>query len=160
MYKTIIGFAFLFLFCGIHPSSNAIAAETHQPTMTDSSLISVTGIVRFEQRLTRVAANLCGRSPCSHSKVYWSVVIDSGNDRYLLNRKFEMGRVEAPESVELMGVVLRPGSIVRVSGEVYSSISNPRFFILSQVKGLDLVMDLNDLEGSMFEPFFEGDSQR
>jgi hypothetical protein len=152
MIKRIMGFLFLSLVCEIPMISHGMATE-HHSSMTDSATVTITGIVKFEKRTTRVAANLCGRSPCAHPQVYWSLVIDTGNDRYLFNRKFAVGRAETPEVVELLGVTLRPGSIVKLQGEVYSSLSNPNFFILSQVKGLDLVMDLRDFEGTVIEPF-------
>jgi hypothetical protein len=70
------------------------------------------------------------------------MVIHSNENRYLLNQRFNLGGTRAPESIEVAGVTLRPGSIVKVEGEVFSGGGIPGHYILTQIKSLDLMMDL------------------
>ncbi len=111
-------------------------AFNENPILSDS--VNFTGVVRFEQRFTRVQPTQCVNGPCLQSKPYWSIVFDSGQSKYLVDKRLS-GEM-APEAVKLNGVTLRPGTRVRVAGEAVSG--GPSFFLLLNVQKIKLLKEL------------------
>ncbi len=111
-----------------------------QSSFAADDLSVVTGQVRFERRFTRVGEILCDGAPCQRSESYWSIVIMSGQSRYLLRDNFNFGSLLAPESVELEGVTLRLGSIIKVEGRVEAAA--PNLYELRDIRTVSLVRDL------------------
>jgi hypothetical protein len=109
-----------------------------------ASPATIQGQVKFEKRSTRVADEQCGRAPCFRSQVYWSMVVHSGDNRYIFDQQLHPNEARAPESVEVAGVVLRSGSVVKIEGEIIEG--GPQFFILTQIKSVALLMDLNQAD--------------
>lgn len=106
--------------------------------MLDPDEVSFTGVVKFEQRFTRIEPTQCSILPCQRSEPYWSLVIDTGMSRYLLNQRIE--GLQAPQSFQLNGVTLRAGSRVRVWGEAIPE--DPDFFILLSVRKVSLLKSM------------------
>jgi hypothetical protein len=98
--------------------------------VTDGTEATIVGQVKFEQRYTRIPQQFCVGTPCQSSKLYWSVVIYSGNVRYLVDQKLNLGVDRAPEFVELNGTRLTAGSTVKVVGKVVPG-SHDLYFLLS-----------------------------
>jgi hypothetical protein len=106
----------------------------------ESIPVTVTGQVKFERRYTMVAGPHCGEGPCARSQSYWSVVVQSGDANYLIAPRLNEGEAQVPQYVEVAGVPLKPGSIIKVVGNAVSS--SARLFRLTDIKTVTLLMDL------------------
>lgn len=100
---------------------------------------TVEGSVHFERRSTVVPFAVCESRECPKSQTYWSMVINSQGLKYELDEIFALGKEKAPESIEVSGLVIRPGSRVAVQGTV--SYINNNYGIVSNVKTIAVIMD-------------------
>jgi hypothetical protein len=130
---------------GIHHSARADEQSDLQDQLLSASLAAdgteatIVGQVKFEQRYTRIPQQVCVGTPCQSSKLYWSVVIYSGNVRYLVDQKLNLGVDRAPEFVELNGVRLTAGSTVKIVGKIVPG--SPDLYFLLSVDRVTLLED-------------------
>ena len=121
-------------FSGYSPSSNN---STVQESVTNPKKATIRGKIRFERRFTRVSAGDPLGEP--RSQEYWTLVIHTKEDLYLLNQQFNLGSPYAPEAVEVAGVTLRPGSEVELDAVIVKGA--PQLFLVLNVERITLVMD-------------------
>lgn len=103
----------------------------------------VVGNAHFERRFTFVplrAELFCTNAPCPKSEPYWALVLQSDGVQYEMDHQFSMGATTAPELVEVLGTVIRPGSRVMLDGEVESLSAD--YAVVTHVKAASLVMDM------------------
>jgi hypothetical protein len=100
---------------------------------------TVTGQVRFVKKSTLVPNVQCNDFPCGKSRKYWALAIQTENKKYSLERGPQYFQEEAPESISLNGVPLRPGAIVRFEGQVVAL--NESLYSVLNVQSVSLVMD-------------------
>ena len=109
--------------------------------------ISAVGQVRFEQRFLRVVTDSSDESgedeeqvsvPVSQQQMYWSLVILSGNSKYIYGQQYG----SKPDFVELGGQVLRQGSTVKIEGQAVKVTSV--LYQLLEIQSVTLVMDAVD----------------
>ncbi len=100
----------------------------------------VTGKVAFESRYTRVLEEVCDGAPCHQSQQYWSLVIQSGASKYILNEKLNVGMMREPAFADLAGVPVRPGTVVQLEGEVADNGLHQ--YSIQKVHHVQLVLDL------------------
>jgi len=99
----------------------------------------VRGTVWFEKRYTRVPEAMCEGTPCQKSQGYWTLVIYSDEVKYILKEMYAIGSLMAPDSVDIAGVVLRPGSSVQVDALMIRN--SPDLFFLLGITSIELLMD-------------------
>jgi hypothetical protein len=110
----------------------------------------ITGEVAFVEHRSFVSMVLCDltREACVKPESYWSIVIKNDQTRYELNQAFEKGRTSRPESIEVGGVILHPGS--RVSADVIYEPMDEAYSLITELKTIALLpTDL--LEGRLME---------
>jgi hypothetical protein len=119
----------------------AIAGSAESVRADGPTFSTVAGIARFERHNT-LTPQLCNEDGCIKPQPYWSLVLAAGGTRYELNRPFDVGREDAPESIELNSVVIRPGTRVQLQAHV--DVINRSYSILSNVRSVRVAMDMRD----------------
>lgn len=118
---------------------------------------TVQGTVYFEKRSTIVPFTVCeSDKPCYEPAPYWALMIKSDEGHYEVNRAFAIGSKAKPEVIEVSGVLVRSGSLVRVEGRIRPITED--YAIVSDVKNLVLVNEENPspVPPSMFGIYYSG----
>ena len=106
----------------------------------DPFLGSIEGEVYFEKRYTKVTHEGCEVGICPQSQAYWSVLVRVGDASYLVNQRFGLGHSRAPQEVELAGVALKEGMMIRLDGMIHAYASDS--FMVSEVTQVSLLREL------------------
>jgi hypothetical protein len=111
-------------------ASQALATDT-------SSGMRVQGDAHFEMHHTLIPLVCTLEQGCAKSQPYWTVVINSGGVDYELDAQFDLGSADAPTSLTVMGVTVRPGALISVEGSV--EYSGDHYVLLNEVRNIGLV---------------------
>jgi hypothetical protein len=101
---------------------------------------SITGNAAFEKRSTVVPMALCEGERCPKPEPYWVLVLREGKTRYELSTVFDRGSDTAPESIEVAGIIIRPGSRLFLEGMMHYLTRD--YAIITNVHRVSVVMDL------------------
>lgn len=101
---------------------------------------TIVGQSEFEKRMTLIPMVVCEDVICPQSQPYWTLIIVQDGIHYELSQLFYPGSFTPPESIEVAGVIVRPGSRLMLTGNVHHV--SPKFAIITKVKWIDVVMDL------------------
>jgi hypothetical protein len=111
------------------------------PGLKVGQAANLQGSVRFEKRHTVIPlGGFCETmTTCPQSKTYWSVVLFSNADQFEIDQRFDEGSLREPESVQLGGQTIRPGSIVKLSATV--EYASEGYYIVGDIRNVSPVMD-------------------
>ncbi len=114
---------------------------------TGTSVDVVGGTVRFESRSTYVPLTICVPGQvCPKPARYWAVVLDGQEQKIEMDHPFAFGSVAAPQEVEYRGVVIRPGSQLKIRGKLQNVSAHYAF--ISEVREIRFEMDALPPEAS------------
>jgi|GEM_PF-2376096 len=99
----------------------------------------VVGNAEFQKRKTLVQFEERAEKLCAESKPYWVLVLKSGAFSFELSEIFSLGADRAPASIEVSGVIIRPGERILVEGSIDNTSRD--YGIISDVTRVDVVMD-------------------
>lgn len=125
------------VFAGVYLIMSAPAGLALEQSRDDYG--SVRGKVAFEPRSTIVPMMICEQKICPKSRPWWAMVIYQDGIQYEMDEQFAIGSETAPESMEIVGAVIRPGSTIVVEGRIEVIVAG--YAIISDVRRIDLAMD-------------------
>jgi hypothetical protein len=103
-------------------------------------VLSILGKVSIEARSTVVPLGLCEGGNCPQPEKYWSMVVTQDDVQYELDEMFAKGSEKQPETIEVMGTLIRQGTQLMLEAKV-NQISE-KYAIVSEVQKINLVMDV------------------
>lgn len=118
-------------------------AQAHSPNFAFSEII---GKVHFKAKKTITPMAMCGLEGCPTSEKYWVLWVEAENGNFEIDEIFALGSETAPESIEIAGIPIRPGSQIGFTGDVYQVSDD--YALVSEIENLTLLMDLRALPGS------------
>jgi len=101
---------------------------------------TVTGKATFEKRSTIVPMTYCENQDCPTSQSYWVLMLDENGYKYELEQMFAVDVEAAPESLEVLGTVIRPGALVEIEARINSLTEN--YAMMSDVRQASLVNEI------------------
>lgn len=101
--------------------------------------MEVIGKVSFEKRQTIIPLVICEAEPCLRSEPYWVLILEQDEKRFELGAIFAKGSDNAPESIELLGVLIRPGARIQLEGWV--SLLSEKYAVITHPKRVSVLMD-------------------
>lgn len=114
----------------------SVPAQARQPGQGEWDV--VTGEVVFEARSTIVPMVVCKPGEeCPKSVPYWVVVLTRDGVKHEIAQPFAKGQKQIPESVEVSGVVVRPGTRLLVEGLIRAI--SPRYAIIAEISRVDVL---------------------
>lgn len=126
-------------------------AHAEAPAADSSTYTTVRGIARFEKHRT-VTPRLCTLEGCAQSQPYWALVVDAHRgEHYQIDQIFAVGQAQAPASVTLARVEIKPGMEISVQGHV--DVESRAYAIVSGVESVQVGNKLEFSESSS-TPFF------
>lgn len=100
---------------------------------------TVRGVVSFERHSTLIPLSYCEGETCAGAQPYWAVVIHSDEAEFEINRMYAKGSAEAPESIQLESVVVRPGTQLELEARV-SPMTRSRS-VITDLRKVNVCMD-------------------
>jgi hypothetical protein len=128
----------------------AAVASADEPDFLEGDYVQLSGSASF---VLRHSVRRLGdaKQHCIPAKSYWALTVQGGGIRYELNRFFAEGSNIAPESVEMDGVVIRPGSYISMQARV--QVASRGYVLVSDPHNISAQMDPVDPSPSK-PPFY------
>jgi hypothetical protein len=95
------------------------AFANDETPVSPPSTVAVSGKARFERRNTFVPLVVCEGALCPKPEPYWVLVLDDDGVNYEVDAMFARGSFNPPDSITVVGALIRPGERVEVDGRIH-----------------------------------------